>query len=933
MKVLKYVVIYAIVLCLSVGSFSFALANEQAAEFPDSVLTAPNAVEVSEMSYGAGGTNVGGVTVKNVKAVLLDGLPYKGSDTQIFAYWGMPDNIAPGEKVPGVVLVHGGGGTAFADWVQRWNDKGYAAIAIYWGETSDKDPAVPAKYNWTVGPRINGGFNDVTTEKREDQWMYHSVSKAMLANSFLRAQEGVDPDKVGICGVSWGGVITSYTIGVDNRFAFAAPIFGAGYISESKGQMGSICNTPEKAFWDAKNVLPNATTPTLFVNGDSDPWFSLNLQASSYTAADSSKLCIVNGLLHGHATAFAVDTVYDFADSIVKSAPALAKFTTNTVENDDNFYYAKATYAASTPLTQATLYYTKHGLEYGAGNTFMYPWEYESIELSDGNELKALLPSGTKGYYIATTDALGRISCTPYVEFENPLVTGATFSNTVEVSDNLDTYSTLTTSTKNVLLLTDAWTPYVNIKNSEDTEHGKVIYATNKNLANVTNLRWGVKCGNECIDINKGKATIEFDMKVSDYNFGQLVIMPFSKVPGLSDPEQTRSDISGGKDNSGRYNQLCTLSVATKSQMDSASGPSCKDIPGVNIYQSGNTWMQMRAWDNLLVLAQPWGGINGNYKISTYPADGWHNVKITIDNTRSVPVIDFYVDGQFGGRNINSTFGENAGRELMGVKFSLKVNNGTATNYTDSFVQLDNFKFSGYSCNTCAYMAKTVDSDGSEYDISAPAKTDTEKILVYYDGTIDATNAEVSLTEGTKSVKSSISCDETNKIAVISVDEILQKNKKYRLKISGMATSSGSGKTNDVDIVFVTGNTGKLTLEKANIGYKGTGVQSIIENDLGTIQFGWKLNCLGDAPESIGAYMINWGNFSENPPDGSQPVLTKVEYPDIKDGDIFYSQIENISPENCDTTITACPIINDTVFTDYAISGKVNDTIIYKPAK
>ena len=33
-----------------------------------------------------------------------------------------------GEKVPGMVLVHGGGGTAFASWVKRWNDRGYAAM-------------------------------------------------------------------------------------------------------------------------------------------------------------------------------------------------------------------------------------------------------------------------------------------------------------------------------------------------------------------------------------------------------------------------------------------------------------------------------------------------------------------------------------------------------------------------------------------------------------------------------------------------------------------------------------------------------------------------------------------------------------------------------------------------------------------------------------
>ena len=33
-------------------------------------------------------------------------------------------------KTPGIVLVHGGGGTAFANWAQLWAKRGYAAIAM-----------------------------------------------------------------------------------------------------------------------------------------------------------------------------------------------------------------------------------------------------------------------------------------------------------------------------------------------------------------------------------------------------------------------------------------------------------------------------------------------------------------------------------------------------------------------------------------------------------------------------------------------------------------------------------------------------------------------------------------------------------------------------------------------------------------------------------
>ena len=63
-----------------------------------------------------------------------------------------------------------------------------------------------------------------------DQWMYHAVSAAILAHNILRNDIRVDATKIGICGISWGSVITSITIGYDSRFAFAVPIYGSGYL-------------------------------------------------------------------------------------------------------------------------------------------------------------------------------------------------------------------------------------------------------------------------------------------------------------------------------------------------------------------------------------------------------------------------------------------------------------------------------------------------------------------------------------------------------------------------------------------------------------------------------------------------------------------------------------------------------------------------------
>lgn len=53
-----------------------------------------------------------------IKALLYEGLPKGGTPTRIFAYMGVPESASPANPVPAVVLVHGGGGHAFAEWVR-----------------------------------------------------------------------------------------------------------------------------------------------------------------------------------------------------------------------------------------------------------------------------------------------------------------------------------------------------------------------------------------------------------------------------------------------------------------------------------------------------------------------------------------------------------------------------------------------------------------------------------------------------------------------------------------------------------------------------------------------------------------------------------------------------------------------------------------------
>ena len=69
-----------------------------------------------------------------VHSLFYAGENYQGHATEVFAFYASPRTLgkaADGKtKFPGVVLIHGGGGTAFAEWAWLWAQRGYAAIAM-----------------------------------------------------------------------------------------------------------------------------------------------------------------------------------------------------------------------------------------------------------------------------------------------------------------------------------------------------------------------------------------------------------------------------------------------------------------------------------------------------------------------------------------------------------------------------------------------------------------------------------------------------------------------------------------------------------------------------------------------------------------------------------------------------------------------------------
>lgn len=78
-----------------------------------------------------------------VHSLLYSGAKFQGKDTEVFAFYASPATLGQAKsdaKFPGVVLIHGGGGTAFAEWTFLWAQRGYAAIAMDLSGSRTIDP-------------------------------------------------------------------------------------------------------------------------------------------------------------------------------------------------------------------------------------------------------------------------------------------------------------------------------------------------------------------------------------------------------------------------------------------------------------------------------------------------------------------------------------------------------------------------------------------------------------------------------------------------------------------------------------------------------------------------------------------------------------------------------------------------------------------------
>lgn len=353
--------------------------------------------------------------VDGVRAITFEGMPFRGKPTRVFAWLGTP-RLKPGEKAPAMVLIHGGGGTAFDEWVRLWVERGYAAIAM---DTCGQVP-VGNYGDWVRdergGPAGWGGFDQMSWP-REDQWTFHAVADAIQAHSLIRSLPEVDPERTGVTGISWGGYLTCIVAGVDHRFKLAVPVYGCGFYRDSVFENNLRQLKPEDsarwmAWWDPSVYLGNADVPMLWVTGSNDFAYPMNALQLSYRLPKGPRsLCIRLRMPHAHGgPGENPEEIRVFASSILKGEAALPAFTGSGREGTTVW----ATYAAKVPVVKAELNYTKD-----TGRWQDRKWEAIPAQLTDGR-VAASLPEGTRVYYFNLVDERDCVVSTEHEESQSP---------------------------------------------------------------------------------------------------------------------------------------------------------------------------------------------------------------------------------------------------------------------------------------------------------------------------------------------------------------------------------------------------------------------------------------------------------------------------------------------------------------------------------
>ncbi len=296
---------------------------ESQPDHPDEVSTLAPDGTLSRLSH------VNDAFLAGIRLAPVERLRVKSADgTPIDAFLTRPPDAAAGRRLPTVLRIHGGPTSQFSTgWSLEWQllaAHGYAVVA--------------------ANPRGSTGYGRDFSRAIWADWGHKDFEDVMAAVDGAIAAGVADPDRLGVGGWSYGGILTDHVITQTGRFKAATT--GASetdyfanygtdqYQYEWETELGLPWKTPElwmklSPFFRVEKI----TTPTLILGGSEDMNVPLLNSEQLYQALKrlgrTTELVIYPGESHGlRRPSFLKDRYQrylDWYDRFLQPAPAAPK--------------------------------------------------------------------------------------------------------------------------------------------------------------------------------------------------------------------------------------------------------------------------------------------------------------------------------------------------------------------------------------------------------------------------------------------------------------------------------------------------------------------------------------------------------------------------------------------------------------------------------
>jgi dienelactone hydrolase len=264
----------------------------------------------------------------------------------------------PKGRMPAVIVLHGTGGTKESELplLRELANAGFLAVAIdapHHGERTQAKKGA-AEYNQAIFRtwQENGGGSTTSPALSEHPFYYDTVWDVMRLVDYLEEDPAADPARIGLMGISKGGIETYLTAAVDPRIAVAVPCIGVQsfrWALDNNDWMGRI-GTIQAAFDDAAKAAGVAHPDSKFVQAFYDrvvPGVADRFDGPAMLPLIAPRpLMVINGDSDNHTPLPGVKLATDAAAAAYRAADADDRFVVRIEEKTAHKVTTESQHAA-----------------------------------------------------------------------------------------------------------------------------------------------------------------------------------------------------------------------------------------------------------------------------------------------------------------------------------------------------------------------------------------------------------------------------------------------------------------------------------------------------------------------------------------------------------------------------------------------------------